>query len=781
MIKLLVKIQKIMNSYKIIIKIFFLLTIKNVNGINQYKEKAKHIQKRNIFNFNYGAIKNNNSFWKSQTIYSSSTRNLSENNNICLKNDVIGEQNYLCIECNTKDGFYPIYISNHNSPNYSKYFQCYKKEDKPDNYYFNIELKAYEKCYESCKKCFGYGDINNNNCSKCKEGYIFMPEIENSKNCIEECKYYYYYSLTGIYSCTENFFCPKEANLVIEDIKKCVFDCKNDKIYIFQYNGECLKKCPENTYPNELNICIEIDKEKCYFTKKELKIDGNLLSYKIINVIVKKFITEFIYTNNHFSQFVTPNNSFILFKNKTCLTKFSSNYTILEFDECITEINQIYNISLPLILIFDRINKYGNPLTSIIFFHPITGEKLITNFCNSMTYNIYKNISQIHKNEFYKEFEEKNIDIYELGNGFYNSLCNNYNKVFKKDILLKKRILTYFPNITICDSNCNYQGTNYSTLISYCKCEYEDSNYTSFNLNNDIDDDYINQNQIKMINFSIGFVDIFETSKIASLICLKYSLYPKNFITNIGGIFITILFIIQIFCIIILIRKNYVKKLGSFINLTISIYIDNKKKKTQNNVHSNYKSFKKLKGKKATENNLSIKEKTEKSDTSDIKQNQDIIKDNKLIYEQKETEKNLNDKVNNYPEENTEKDFKISDDFNIKQFKSYLYLKQKKFSVIDIKNINYIIKDNIKGGLIESYLLKYLSKQLDDLDFYKALRRDKRSYCDFLKNMIVKKNIIVQVFIMEEETKPIFIKLLVFILQIELYFFLNTFFFQPQI
>ena len=183
--------------------------------------------------------------------------------------------------------------------------------------------------------------MNDNNCSFCKEGYLFQPEIKETKNCVRKCEYYYYYSLTGIYHCTENYYCSKEASLLIENLNKCIYDCKYVKDYIFKYNGECLKICPENTHPNELNICLENDEHKCYFTKKELKIDGKLLDYNIINIIIKNYIEEFIYTNNHVSQFVTKDYSILLYKNKSCLSKFPSNYSIFDFDECIKKINKI--------------------------------------------------------------------------------------------------------------------------------------------------------------------------------------------------------------------------------------------------------------------------------------------------------------------------------------------------------------------------------------------------------------------------------------------------------
>ena len=36
---------------------------------------------------------------------------------------------------------------------------------------------------------------------------------------------------------------------------KCTNNCKDEDNYPYQYNGQCLNKCPGGTDPNENNIC----------------------------------------------------------------------------------------------------------------------------------------------------------------------------------------------------------------------------------------------------------------------------------------------------------------------------------------------------------------------------------------------------------------------------------------------------------------------------------------------------------------------------------------------
>ena len=787
-----------MSSIEIFIIIIILLLWRNINcNINQ-KIKPNNSEYNKIFHFKNKNNKYNlsrNTFDELNSLISKETcnkfdsnyssnefRNLNEINNKCLTNDEIGKKNFLCIECNTKEGYFPIY-NNYtvNINNSFKYVECFKKETKPKNYYFNSDLQAFEKCYETCETCLGYGDMNYNNCSSCKEGYLFQPEIEDSKNCVKKCQYYYYYSLTGIYHCTENYYCPKEANLLIKDLNRCVYNCKYEKNYIFQYNGECLKICPVNTQANELNICLENIIEKCYFTKKELKLNGKLLDYNIINIMIKNYVEEFIYTNNHVSQFVTKIYSILLYKNKSCLSKFPYNYSKYDFDECLKKINEIYNLFSPLILIFDRINKYGEPISSIYFFHPSTGIKLDTSFCNSFSYNVYKNISQMDE-KYYdeKKLIEQNIDIYNLENDFYNSLCNYYNKNFKKDIILTNRIIQYFPNISICETNCEYKGNNLLTHIANCYCKYTYNDFNSINKINEIEEDLNQQSKIFEIIGKLALRGIYENSKAASFKCLKNALYPKNFIVNIGGIFLLLLLLIQILCVIILAKKKFIRKIMRFIDLVISVYIKNRKEKIMNK-NNKFKFQRKVnsftsKDKKFNETNSSlILGEIHKSNTSPRKENSKINNENNLKHEQKESQISLDDMITNISQENTDKSFKTSKKYDIKELKKYKDLKLKRKTVLDIRKSMTIKNVNKEDFFTESEIKEYLRKSPDELDFYKAYRRDKRSFCVFLINMIIKKNIIVQTFVKMEETKPLYLKIFLFIFYIQIYFLSNTF------
>ena len=77
-------------------------------------------------------------------------------------------------------------------------------------------------------------------------------------------------------------------------------------------------------------------------------------------------------------------------------------------------------------------------------------------------------------------------------------MCFHFKSHNGKDVILKDRILNYFPNISLCDNGCDSLGVNYDTQIVICKC-----NFTNFlTYFNEISEDliiYYYNNVLKLI------------------------------------------------------------------------------------------------------------------------------------------------------------------------------------------------------------------------------------------------------------------------------------------
>ena len=76
---------------------------------------------------------------------------------------------------------------------------------------------------------------------------------------------------------------------------------------------------------------------------------------------------------------------------------------------------------------------------------------------------------------------------------------------------------------------------------------------------------------------------------------------------------------------------------------------------------------------------------------------------------------------------------------------------------------------------------EYMSTSLDDLEFDDAVAKDKRKYCEHMVENLTEDQIIANTFIAEDKIKPRSIKIIVFILNVILYFVVNGLFFSEEV
>ena len=75
---------------------------------------------------------------------------------------------------------------------------------------------------------------------------------------------------------------------------------------------------------------------------------------------------------------------------------------------------------------------------------------------------------------------------------------------------------------------------------------------------------------------------------------------------------------------------------------------------------------------------------------------------------------------------------------------------------------------------------EYLHTDLDDLDYDDAIKKDKREFCEYFIKKLKTKQIIFNTFISVDPLRPRAIKIMLFILDIDLYFFVNALFFNEE-
>ena len=81
----------------------------------------------------------------------------------------------------------------------------------------------------------------------------------------------------------------------------------------------------------------------------------------------------------------------------------------------------------------------------------------------------------------------------------------------------------------------------------------------------------------------------------------------------------------------------------------------------------------------------------------------------------------------------------------------------------------------------KKFFKEYLSTSVEDMEFDDAVAKDKRKYCEHMKENLIEDQIIMSTFISEDPIKPRTIKIMVFILDIILYFVVNGLFFSESV
>ena len=437
--------------------------------------------------------------------------------------------------CDNSHGYYSINYNNN-------YFndKCYNNKTKPENFYLNKETNLYEMCYKNCKTCNINGNDEENNCTSCVSNYIFTPDINNTVNCVPQCKYYYYFNFFNIYSCTESYQCPIKENLLIRNKNKCINNCSKDNIYKYQYSGECLEKCPDNTithkYKCEIQNCnsCSLSNFKYYLTIDDI-INNNLYTY------TKNYIDEFNYTDNHIIKYNNNDYSLVLYKNISCIKELSLNTSQIDFCGCYEKIKNIYKIEGDLLIgVLEKYIDNETLRTSYLLFNPFNGKRINAGeICKDEIIRIRRNILNVPGvDQFsFKFFAEQDINIFNQSDKFYTDICKHYISPNHKDIPLNLRLKIIYPNISLCENDCISEGIDLKEMEAICYCPFSDLSKNSFL-----------SNTLKYNEVLSGIYSFISGSNIKVLSCIKVIFFPDHFKRCIGGFIIIGLIFIQTIC-----------------------------------------------------------------------------------------------------------------------------------------------------------------------------------------------------------------------------------------
>ena len=706
--------------------------------VNYTNEKSSEIQ-INVVTQNLEYLTETNIISKMTQSYETQKKSL-EIIEICEDDKKVIE-NGNCV-CNKIKGYYPI---KYNDVLFND--ECYNIETKPDGFYLDLENNYFDKCYKNCKTCENHGNKTVNNCTLCAQNYMFSPDIKSS-NCVQKCKYYYYYTYYGLYSCTSIYQCPREANLLIRNKSKCINDCSIDNIYKYQYNGECYEECPKNT-KNIQNKCVIENTNSCSMSVYEFNMTYTDIESNNIEFFTYNYVEEFNYTNNQIIKYVNDEYSLVIYKNSSCIKKLSLKIPEIDFGDCYEKVRKEYNITEDLVIaILEKNVKAGSSITSYSLFNPLTGEKLNTSeICKNETIIMKENVLEISgvNSSLISFFASQGINVFNLSDRFYMDICFHYKSPNEKDIPLRLRISIFFPNISLCDVGCSSEGVNITSMESICYCPFKDFTKSSFI-----------SSTLKYSDILSDVYSFFLDSNLDVLFCIKDIFVYEYFKKSTGGFIIMTLIIIQSICVIYYskISKAYLKRYIFILSDEYISSFNNKKVEIKNSIKKDLLTIKSNKKSNKEKNSLIYNKNTSKKKFSSVK---DLI----IINSSKAKLHNSSNLSNIYSKKNK------------------LNFQKTKLKKNNKENVNKFRK-SLKNVTKKYNFKEYLSTDYSDMDLDDAIEKDKRNIFRYFWDITKKNHLFINAIFITDNIKPKSIKLIVLLISIDLYCLFNGLMFSES-
>ena len=317
---------------------------------------------------------------------------------------------------------------------------------------------------------------------------------------------------------------------------------------------------------------------------------------------------------------------------------------------------------------------------------------------------------------------EQNIDVFNTSGEFYTDICFEFDSPTGRDITLEDRLEEFFPNISLCDSGCQSQGINLTSMKAICSCTFKD--ISTSNIVSEIE--YLNE-----------ISEIISNSNIEVLKCISY--ISRRFRTSIGGylmifsILVVIIFgLIFYFRDMFILKKYIIEKTSAYIDYLKNNIYEQEEQKTSiiiiniyntknNNTEKNHnKKNCKIKFKEVSQNNI-IKYADKMSNSKDVVENKNKINNN------------------------------FNDEKNIKKVK---------LSQTEIEDFS-----------------EYWAPDVDDQEFEDILLQDKRTFKEYFTESLNEKQLFLKTFKEKDNFVPISLKIIFFTLTLILYIVINGFFY----
>ena len=546
------------------------------------------------------------------------------------------------------------------------------------------------------------------------------------------------------------------------------------------------KETNESALSSEINDKNSNSLDKCtaqdYFNKI-CKLNNNT-NYIYINSFIKNIETEIIdgNMNDLLENVINEIKKDLIIEEKNCFVEITSSYnqnnkkysniSTIQLGDCENILKDKYNISEEQTLIILKIDYYEEgsltPIVEYEIFHPITKEALNLEYCNETKINLLIPAT----------IDESNLLKYNSSSEYYTNKCYPTTSANSTDITLDDRKNEYINNnLSLCESNCDYNGYDIKNKKVLCECEVKDKF------------DFISDISIDKTKLLEKFKNFSENLNLHVVLCYYIFFTKEGFTKNIGNFILLSIIMYNFLAINLFVMKGYeiFKKKNSFL---IDIIMKKIKQNNEKEINENNedkitdKNSAKNKNKKKKILNTQINElKSLNKEYENSKKN--LINANILKVPPKKKIKIIVKKKKKIGSSNS----LILNIFNAtrtnnplifsKSFKNINF--NQKFSKNDVVNNSSkdIIIKNSDNKIIDN-MNNYNDYELNNLPFKSALEIDKRTYCQYYISLLKTKHILVFTFYNYNDYNSILLKTCIFLFSFSLYFTINTLFYTDS-
>ena len=512
-------------------------------------------------------------------------------------------------------------------------------------------------------------------------------------------------------------------------------ECPKDFPYKLKNETECVKECNATDFFN--GFCIINNKDS---TAKDDLIEN--IRSEILNHTMDELLKDVISGKKTDLITVQGNSIYTLTTSDNQMNNKQKNESTI--GKCEYNLKQHYNISFNETLLIFKIDLFedGSETRRVEYeiYNSKTKEKLDLFYCKDTKIKINIPAKIDTKNEF----------KYNPVSDYYNDFCFAYTSDDGTDINLKDRRNEFFDkNLSICESNCDYEGYNSDMGKVSCECQVK----IKIPLISEI---VFNKDLLRS-----KFVDIKNNINLKIMKCYYILFTSEGLLYNIGSyIFLTIIFLNNIL-LIVFIYKGYkilCNKIYEIIKSSNSSY---KNKGIMNNnevikTTGNSKIKKSKKKKKKKKNNSHIKEPPK--NVKNKKRIKTIINDESKVIKLSSLEVKV----------------------QLKHSQKIINGKDSSRNNISILNSNStqnkksIMHNNNKN------VIYYNDYEFNELSYREALKADKRTYPQYYFSVLRMRYLLAFTFFSSYDYNSKSIKICLFLFIFSLYFTINSLFFNDS-